>query len=67
MSISVSEFNGIKSYNLSYGKSLPDFLEQAGKKSASLKKDQEFRKRIELIQDLGFSGSCQCLEVSEDG
>lgn len=67
MSISVSEFNGIKSYNFSFGKSLPDFLEQAGKKSASLKKDQDFRKRIELIQDFSFNGSSQWLEASEDG
>lgn len=37
MSFSISEVNGVKIYNLSAGKTLPQFLEEARKKNASLK------------------------------
>lgn len=67
MSISVSEFNGIKAYNFSFGKTLPEFLESTRKKNKSLKKDPLFKKRIELIQNFHYKGSSQHLEVSEDG
>jgi len=67
MSVSVSEFNGIKSYNFSFGKTLPQFLQEHKRRTASLKKDPLFQKRIELIQDFSFKGSSHCLEVSEDG
>lgn len=50
----ISEINGIKIYNLSAGKTLPQFLEEANKRKKSLKYDQDFRRRIELIQDFDF-------------
>lgn len=37
MSYTISEVNGVKIYNLSAGKTLPQFLEEAKKKNASLK------------------------------
>ena len=67
MSISVSEFNGVKAYNFSFGKSLPDYLTDGGSKKKNPKNDPEFRKKIELIYDFQFHTSCQHLEVTKDG
>lgn len=67
MSIAVSEFNGIKSYNFSFGKSLPDALEDAAAKKKGTKHDPELKKKVELIYDFHFHTSSQCLEVTKDG
>lgn len=50
----ISEINGVKIYNLSAGKTLPQFLEEANKRKKSLRYDDDFRRRIELIQDFDF-------------
>ena len=50
--------NGIKIYNLSVGKTLPQFLEEAYKKNKSLRYDAEYRNRIEVIHDFDFPTSC---------
>jgi ribosome biogenesis protein ENP2 len=49
MSLGITELNGVKIYNLSAGKTLPQFLEEAYKKSRSLRYNEEYRKRVELI------------------
>lgn len=60
----ISEINGIKIYNLSAGKTLPQFLEEANKRKKSLKYDQEYRRRIELIQDFDFPIASTQVQVS---
>lgn len=62
----ISEINGIKIYNLSAGKTLPQFLEEANKRKKSLKFDQDFRRRIELIQDFDFPVACSQVQMSPD-
>lgn len=67
MSVSVSEFNGIKSYNFAFGKSLPDAIQDAAAKKKGTNQDPELRKKVELIYDFQFHTSSQHLEVSRDG
>lgn len=62
----ISEINGIKIYNLSAGKTLPQFLEESNKRKKSLKYDQDFRRRIELIQDFDFPVACGQVQMSPD-
>ena len=62
----INEINGIKIYNLSAGKTLPQFLEEANKRKKSLKLDQDFRRRIELIQDFDFPVACSQVQMSPD-
>lgn len=57
--------DGVKLYNLSKGKALPDWL--SAKKKKSLKKDEEYKRRIELIQDFGFPISSNRTIVTKDG
>lgn len=57
--------NGEKIFNLTAGKTMPEWLEEAKKRS--LRKNQEYRSRITLIQDLYFGTSCQKLQYSRDG
>ena len=62
----ISEINGIKIYNLSAGKTLPQFLEEANKRKKSLRNDQEFRRRIELIQDFDFPIASTQVQMTPD-
>lgn len=63
----VSELNGVKIYDLSSGKSIPEYLEEAKKRKIKLKQLEEYTSRIDLIQDLDYPVSSQKLRVSEDG
>ena len=54
----VSTLNGVKIYDLSAGKSLPEYVNEAKKKKIKLKHLDEYRNRIDLIQDLDFKISC---------
>jgi len=54
----VSTLNGVKIYDLSGGKSLPEYMEEAKKRKMKLKNLDEYRNRIDLIQDLDFKISC---------
>lgn len=67
MSISVTQYNNIKCYNFSFGKTLPEFLELYQKNKKDMKKHEDFKKRVELIYDFTFKNSSQHLEISEDG
>ena len=50
----VSELNGVKIYDLSSGKSVPECLEEAKKRKVKLKQLEEYANRIDLIQDLDY-------------
>jgi len=45
----ISELNGVKIYNLSVGKTVPEFMEDAKSKQNKLKSNMDFRNRIDLI------------------
>ncbi|KAG7169607.1 Nucleolar protein 10-like [Homarus americanus] len=58
--------NNVKVYNLSAGKSLPEWLTDRKRRQLS-KRDVEFRRRIELIQDFTMPDVSGCVRVSPDG
>ena len=62
----VSTLNGVKIYDLSAGKSLPEYMAEAKKRKVKLNQLAEYRNRIDLIQDLDFKISSQCIKVSKD-
>jgi ribosome biogenesis protein ENP2 len=62
----VTEINGVKTYNMSAGKSHSQFLAEAKKNSKSLRYDEEYRRRIELVQDFQFEVSTNQVEISRD-
>ena len=45
----VSELNGVKIYDLSSGKSVPEYVEEAKKRKIKLKHLEEYTNRIDLI------------------
>ncbi|KAL0894756.1 hypothetical protein ABMA27_013288 [Loxostege sticticalis] len=62
----VFEIDNVKIYNLSAGKSLPDWLSER-KKRALLKKNVDLRRRVELIQEFDMPGVSTSMRVSNDG
>ncbi|CAF4760982.1 unnamed protein product [Pieris macdunnoughi] len=62
----VSDIDNVKIYNLSAGKSLPDWLTER-KKRALLKKNVDLRRRIELIQEFDMPGVSTSIRASKDG
>ncbi|XP_075057539.1 nucleolar protein 10 [Mixophyes fleayi] len=62
----VSNVNDVKIYNLSCGKSLPEWLSDRKKRSLQ-KKDVDVRKRIELIQDFEMPTVSTNIKISRDG
>ncbi|XP_061117850.1 nucleolar protein 10 [Conger conger] len=62
----VSSVNDVKIYNLSHGKSLPEWLSDR-KKRALQKQDADVQRRIELIQDFDMPTVCTSIKVSRDG
>lgn len=58
---------GNKVYDLTAGKSLPDFVDEAIKKRQKLRKNQELKKRIELINDFEFKVAANKVRFSADG
>ncbi|XP_063972558.1 nucleolar protein 10 [Diachasmimorpha longicaudata] len=61
----VSNPNNVKIYNLSAGKTLPEWLSER-KRRALLKKNVEIRRSIELIQDFDMPGVSTSIKVSKD-
>ncbi|KAH8352430.1 hypothetical protein KR084_004133 [Drosophila pseudotakahashii] len=61
----VNEVNDVKIYNLSAGKSVPDWLTDRRKRS-QLKKKADSRRQIELIQDFEMPGVCTSIRMSPD-
>uniref|UniRef100_A0A673CBE5 Nucleolar protein 10 n=1 Tax=Sphaeramia orbicularis TaxID=375764 RepID=A0A673CBE5_9TELE len=62
----ISSVNDVKIYNLSYGKSLPEWLSDRKKRQLQ-KKDVDIQRRIELIQDFEMPTVCHSIKVSRDG
>src|SRR5699024_6379849 len=62
----VTEVNDIKTYNLSHGKTIPEWLSDR-KKRMLLKKDVDLRRRIQLIQDFEMPTLSNTVNVSRDG
>ncbi|XP_076651858.1 nucleolar protein 10-like [Halictus rubicundus] len=58
--------NNVKIYNLSAGKSLPEWLSERKRRSL-LKKNVDIRRRIELIQDFDMPGVSTSINVTKDG
>ncbi|KAF8793129.1 Nucleolar protein 10 like protein [Argiope bruennichi] len=58
--------NNVKIYNLSCGKSLPDWLTER-KRRLLQKKNVDIRRRIELIQDFEMPGVSTGIKISRDG
>lgn len=57
--------NGCKIYNLSSGKTMPQWLSKTKKKL--LQKDEEYRSRLELIQDFEMPTASQNIRMTNDG
>ena len=54
--------SGVTVYNLSAGKTLPEWLRE--KKKTALRYDEEYKKRIELIQHLEFPVASQTVRMT---
>jgi ribosome biogenesis protein ENP2 len=65
MAMKVATFNDVKVYNLSSGKSSPEWLSEAKKRALS--KDDDYRRRLELIQDFEMNTAVQCIKMTPDG
>ena len=61
----VSSPNNIKIYDLSHGKSLPDFVSEKKRRSL-MKKDVDLQRRIELIQDFTMPTVSNAIKMSFD-
>lgn len=62
----VSQPNDVKVYNLSAGKSLPEWISDR-KKRQLLKGDVDLRRRIELIQHFDMPSASNCIKITPDG
>jgi len=63
----VAHHGGVKIYNVTSGKSIPEWLSEKKKKRFELKKDEEFQRRVELLQDFEFPVAAQRIKASRDG
>ena len=61
----VSAPNGVKVYQVTSGKDAPKWLSEKHKRK--LRKDSEFGRRVELVQDLEFSCASSRAKLSPDG
>lgn len=62
----VSQPNDVKIYNLSAGKSLPEWLSERRRRLLQ-NQDVDIRRRIELIQDFEMPTASTNIEISQDG
>lgn len=62
----VSTLNGIKIYDLSAGKSVVEYMAEAKQRKVKLKDLEEYRSRIDLIQDLDFPISSKRIRITPD-
>jgi len=66
--LKVSTLHGVKIYNCSAGRTLPQWYDEAQKKGGkSLRYNREYRERIELIQDFNFKTAAAKVKMSPDG
>jgi ribosome biogenesis protein ENP2 len=66
MSLAVTELNNVKVYNLCAGKNKNQFLEEAFRTKKSLRKNLEYKQRIELLQDFDFPTAASRVKASAD-
>ena len=57
--------NGVSIYNLSTGKAMPRWL--SDRQRRQLSRQDEYRNRIDLLQDFEFPTAATCLDMSADG
>lgn len=62
----VQDPNEVKIYNLSCGKSVPEWLDDRKRRKLS-QKDVDIRKKIELLQDFDMPGLSTSVKMSKDG
>ncbi|XP_059488662.1 nucleolar protein 10 [Neocloeon triangulifer] len=62
----VSDLNNVKIYNLSAGKSLPEWLAERKKSKSSWKKSTEYQRQIELIQEFDMPAVSTTVKMSPD-
>ena len=67
MALAVSYVNDTPVYDLSHGKSLLQWVDEARQQSKSLRYNQEFRNRVELLQDFEFPVTSSRVRASPDG
>ena len=65
MAMKVATFNGCKVYCLSTGKALPQWLSE--QKKRALSKEDDYRHRVDLIQDFEMKTASQCVKMTKDG
>ena len=58
--------SGVAVYNLSEGKSMPQFMSELARRQ-KLKRDEELRRRITIVQDFEFSSASSKIKISDDG
>ena len=63
--LKLSAPNGVKVYQVTSGKEVPKWLSE--KNARKLRKDADYQRRIELIQDLEFSTAASRVKLSPDG
>lgn len=61
-----TSINDVKIYNLTLGKTMPDWLSSRAKRKL-LKTDSALRNRIQLLQDFTMPGVSQTIQLSPDG
>jgi ribosome biogenesis protein ENP2 len=51
-------------YNVTSGKTLPQWLSE--NKKRALRKNEDYLRRLELIQDFSFPAACQRMKITPD-
>ncbi len=62
--LKVSSLNGVQIYNVAAGKTNPQWAEEAKKQKTNLRYNEEYRRRIELIQDFDMPTASNRIKVS---
>jgi ribosome biogenesis protein ENP2 len=63
-SMKVASYNNVKVYNLTSNKTAPQWLSESQKRK--LAKDEDYRKRLELIQDFEMKTASQSIKMTPD-
>ena len=63
--LTMKDVGGVKVYDLSVGRTLPEWISL--KQRRSLRKDVEYQRRIELVQDVHFCSASKSIKMSRDG
>lgn len=65
--LKVTNLNGVKVYNCSAGKSTPQWQSEFNGREGALRYNEDYRRRIEIIQDFEFPTAATRVKVSPDG